>query len=318
MSAARPVNPETYELYLKGMANLNKPSPEERKKGLAYLHEAVEKNPADALAYAGLAFGYVTLGHGPSHPPDAWQRARAAALRAVKLDETLAEAHAVLADVKLYYEWDWAGAEASFHRAMELNPSLALNHYHYAWYLFLFGRLDEAIREHKRAQELDPLTPLHTAWLGELYWYGGQYEEAMEEARKSLEMAPDFWVGYYIQGAVYAERGMYEEAIAAHQKMVEKQPVVKWFLGRTYALAGRKDEARKMLADLEAGEVTPFDALGIAVLYIALGDKDKAFHWLEYERPHAWLPWFRVEPQYKPLRDDPRFQDLLRRMNLPE
>ena len=117
------------------------------------------------MAYAGLALGYATLGHGLAPPPDAWPRARAAAQRALILDSTLAEGHAALADVKLYYEWDWDGAEQAFKRAMELNSSLAMNHYHYAWYHALFGRLDEAIAEHKRAQALDPLRPLHTAWL---------------------------------------------------------------------------------------------------------------------------------------------------------
>ncbi|MEE9464716.1 MAG: tetratricopeptide repeat protein, partial [Candidatus Neomarinimicrobiota bacterium] len=312
---ARQVN---YEAYLKGMYFVQRATPEAHERGMAYLHEAVENDPADPLAYAGLAFGYVTVGHSHAATPDAWQRAREAALRALRLDETLAEGHAALADVKLYYEWDWEGAEQAFQRANELNPNLAMNHYHYAWYHALFGRLDEAIEEHKRAQELDPLTPLHTAWLGELYWRRGQYEEAIDEARKSLELDPDFPIGWLILGRVYMAKGMYEEAIAAHQKLVEVAPRRRWNLGCTYALAGRRDEALKILAELEKEEATPFGAFGLARLYTALGEKDEAFRWLAYEHPHAFLPWVRVSPWSRPLRDDPRFKDLLQRMNLPE
>jgi len=315
LAGARQINPETYEAYLKGMFYLNK---FEIEKGLTYFNQAIEKDPADPLAYAGLALGYVTVGHSHAATPDAWPRAREAALTALRLDETLAEGHAALADVKLYYEWDWEGAEQSFLRADELNPNLAMNHYHYAWYRALFGRLDEAIEEHKRAQELDPLTPLHTAWLGELYYWRGQYEEAIDEARKSLELDPDFPIGWLVLGRVYVAKGMYEEAIAAHQKLVEVAPRRRWNLGCTYALAGRRDEALKILAELEKEEATPFGAWGLASLYTALGEKDEAFRWLAYEEPHAFVPWVRVLPLFEPLWDDPRFKDLLRRMNLPE
>ncbi len=317
LADARRVDPETYGAYLKGMFYLNKSAPEDFQRGLAYLQEAVEKSPADPLAYAGLALAYATLGHGPAPPVDAWPRARAAALRAVRLDSTLAEGHAALADVKLYYEWDWAGAEQAFRRANELNPSLAMNHYHHAWYHILFGRLDEALVEHKRAQELDPLTPLHTVWIPGLYMYAARYEEALAEARKTLERYPDNAMVLFVLGTSAAQLGLYEEAIAAHEKMAAINPSWKFALGRTYAVAGRTDEALRMLAELEAQEPTSWGALGLAELHTALGNKDEAFRWLAYDLPHAWLPWSRMNPSLEPLRDDPRFQDLLRRMNLP-
>ncbi|MBW7996240.1 MAG: tetratricopeptide repeat protein [Candidatus Glassbacteria bacterium] len=310
LDSARQVNPETYEAYLKGMFYLNK---FETKKGLAYFNQAIENDPADPLAYAGLALGYVTIGHSNAATPDVWPRARAAALTALRLDETLAEGHSALAEVKAYYEWDWEGAEQAFLRADELNSNLAMNHYHYAWYLALFGRLDEAIVEHKRAQELDPLTPHHTIWLGGLYRIGGDYEKAIAEIQKVLELNPDHRTALRVLGDVLADAGMYEEAIAAYQKVG-----ISGDLGRTYALAGRQDEARKILAELEEKEATPGRAWGLAILYTALGEKDEAFRWLAYEPPYFAIPWVRVLPQFEPLWDDPRFKDLLQRMNLPE
>ncbi|MFQ5889208.1 MAG: tetratricopeptide repeat protein [Gemmatimonadota bacterium] len=185
------------------------------------------------MANAGLALGYVTVGHGPAQTPDTWARARAAAERALKLDSTLAEAHAALADIKLYYEWDWAGAEQAFRWANELNPSLAMNHFHYAWYLALVGRLDEAIVEHERAQELDPLTSSLSASLGWLYLYVGQYDVALNEARKALELNPNDSWGFLTLGVAYSLKGMHEEAIAAHEKAVAINPLWKWALGRS-------------------------------------------------------------------------------------
>lgn len=311
LASIRQVNPEAYEAYLKGMFYLNK---SEIEKGLTYFNQAIENDPADPLVYAGLALGYATIGHSGIAPtPDAWPKARQAALRALRLDEELAEGHAALAMVKTYYEWDWEGAEQEFLRADELNPNLPMNHYHYAWYHALFGRLDEAIVEHKRAQELDPLTPLHTTWLGGLYRIGGDYEKAIEEIQKTLKLYPDNWEALYALGYVLGDAGKYEEAIAAHKKAGDLGA-----LGHTYALAGRRDEARKILAELEEDEATPWGAYSLAVLYTALGKKDEAFRWLAYEPHHAFVPWVRVLPEFKPLWVDPRFKDLLQRMNLSE
>ncbi|MCZ6916495.1 MAG: tetratricopeptide repeat protein, partial [Gemmatimonadetes bacterium] len=320
LASTRTVDPETYEAYLQGIYFVNKATPEAHERGMAYLHEAVERDPAEPLAYAGLAIGYITLAHGPAPPVDALPRARAAAERALRLDSTLAETLAALAFLKGYYDWEWAAAERDFQRALELNPSLAIAHYWYSWQLALFGDMDEAIAEHKRAREMDPLNPLNTAWLGWLYYWEGRYEEAEDEARRSLELNPNFPVAHFVLGEVYAARGMHEEAIAIARKAVEVAPAWSWVLGRIYALAGRGDEARRIVAELQEQEVTPWSAFSLAVVHAALGEKDEAFRWLDYERPHAWIPWVRVDHMWKPLwddPDDPRFQDLLRRMNLP-
>jgi TolB-like protein/Tfp pilus assembly protein PilF len=322
LASARPVDPEAYVDYLKGMFYLNKFTLEGFKKGLVYLNQAIEKDPANPLPYAGLAIGTSIAGHGLGlglvPPREAFPPAKEAALKALELDEMLAEAHTALALVKLYYEWDWAGVEQAFRRALELNPNIPEAHRHYAWYLVLAGHMDEALAEMKRAQEVDPLTPIYTAELGWVYWIAEQYEEAIEEAQKSLELDPDFPVGLYVLGGIYADQGMYEEAIAVHQKAAAVNPAWKWGLARTYALAGRRDEAQKILAEL-IEEARPSDTHPLARINIILGEKDEALRWLEaaYEYRHGWLPWISKAPQPELLRDDPRFHDLLRRMNLP-
>jgi TolB-like protein/Tfp pilus assembly protein PilF/tRNA A-37 threonylcarbamoyl transferase component Bud32 len=316
LAGARPVNPEAYEAYLKGKFYLNKYTPEGFEKGLAYLNQAIEKDPTNPLPYAELALGYGMMGH--EQAPETFPRARAAALKALELDETLAEAHEALAEIKLYADWDWAGAEQGFRRALEINPNLAQGHIHYSWYLQLVRPLDEAIAEMKRGQELDPLTPLWSAWLGWQYWEAGQNDNAVDAARKSLELDPNFPVGLYILGAAYAQKGMYAEAVAVHQKAGLASPAWRWPLGRTYALAGRKEEARKVAAELER-EPAGLNPWGLAEIYTALGEKDAAFRWLEacFRSRSGFLPWIRIEVPFKPLHSDPRFQDLVRRMNLP-
>ena len=320
LAATRPVNPETYEAYLKGMFHLNKMTPEGTEKGLDYLRQAIEKDPEDPLAYGGLALGYAASAHAPGAPPDAFTRAEAAALKALELDETLVEAHAALAQIKLYRDWDWEAAGQALQHALKLNPSLTLTRAQYSYYLLLFGRTDEALAELRRVQEVDPLVPLWPAWQGWQYWWAGQYEEAINEARKSLELDSDFVVALYVLGNAYAAKGMYEEAIKAHQRAGVLSRDWKSGLGLTYALAGRQDEARLVLAELEA-DLTTWDTWFIAQIYAVLGEKDEVFRWLEAAygpHHHPYLPWIMQPPAFKPLHDDPRFKDLLRRMNLPE
>lgn len=320
LAPTRKVDPETYRAYLRGMHALNKATPEDVAAGLAFLHEAVDRDPGDALAYAGLAMGYATLGHGSAPQPDAWPRARAAALRAIGLDPNLAEAHAALADVKLYMEWDWEGAEQAFLRANELAPSLAMNHYHYAWYLALFDRWDEAVAEHRRAAELDPLTPFHVLWLGGLYLYDhlGRHAEALVEAERALELAPDNPAAFMILGWAHSAAGRHSEAIAAHRHMADLNPDLKWQLGLTYARAGRLDDTRAILAELSQEAPSSWTAYGRAMLHAHLGELDAAFEWLDYEPPHAWVPWVRTDPWLRPrLEHDPRFAELLERLRLP-
>ena len=318
--ARRPINPETYEAYLKGMFHLNKETPEGTKIGLAYLQQAIEKDPEEPLAYGALALGYAVSAHGPGAPLDAFEQAKAAAHKALKLDDMLPEAYAALAITKIFRDWDWEGAEKDFQRALQLNPNLTLTRAFYAFYLLLFERLDDALVEMRKVQEIDPLAPIWPAWQGWLYLYAEEYDEAIKETNKSLELNPNFPVALYVQGCAYALKEMYEQAIEIHHKAGEHSPGWKCGLARIYAMAGRQDEVRQALAELEADH-TPWDTWYIALIYVALGEKDQAFRWLEvaYGPPnHPYLPWTCCAPGFKPLRDDPRFSDLLRRMNLME
>jgi TolB-like protein/tetratricopeptide (TPR) repeat protein len=317
LGRSRRVNPETYESYLRGMFHVNRGTREDLRLGMAHFREAVEKDPGDPLAYAGMALGYITIAHGPDPPAEALSLARAAAERAVRLDESLAEAHAALGFIKGYYDWEWEAAQRAIDRALDMDPNLAIAHYHQSWFDVLFGRMDEAIAAHKRAQELDPLVPMHTAWLGEIYRMVGRYDEAIAEAERAIDFAPASPLGYVALGRVHTDQGQHAEAIAAHARAGELAPSWRWAVVRGYVKAGRADDARRLLSDLEAEPVTPWNAWWRAVAHANLGNLDEAFHWLNYERPHAWLPWTRVLDWFGPIQDDPRFLALLLRMNLP-
>ena len=321
LAARPPVKPEAYEAYLKGMFHLNKFTVEGFGRGMAHLQQAVEKDPADSFAYGALALGYSIMGH--DRFPDAFARAKAAARKSLELGGPLAEAHAALGMEELYSAWNLSSAGQELGRALELNPNFAEAHRHYSWYLRLLGRYEEGLAEMKRAEELEPLVPLFPADLAWQYFEQGQVDAASAAARRSLELNPSFAEGLAVAGWIYTQRGMYDQALAAHQKAAGADPAWKWPLGRTYALLGRKDEARKIAAEM-AKQPGPMEQWGLAVIYAALGEKDQAFRWLEaaYKSRFSWMPWIadfsRLEVDlFTPLRGDPRFGDLTRRIGVP-
>jgi len=317
LANARTMNPETYKAYVRGMYYVQKSTREDRKKGLAFLHQAVDKDPADPMAWTGLALGYIEEGHSSTASDDAFLRAKAAAMQALKLDSTLLEAHAALGRIQLYYEWDWEGAEKTFRYVNKANPSMATNHYHYSWYLHLMGRKGEAIREHELAQKYDPLGVKNTGWLGWLYAYYGDFQQAEREIEKTFELDSTYHVGFWAQGLIKEKEGKYEETIKIYKQLTHRHPNFKWLLGCAYARAGKTLEARKILAALERSLITPWNANGLSRLYAALGENDKAFEWLRYKPHHAYIPWVRVDLFNDSLRKDPRFHTLMAEMNLP-
>ncbi len=318
LTTGRQVNPETYEAYLRGMHHLSKGTSEGFATGIAFLNEAIDHDPADARAYAGLALGYVRIGHDTGPPDVVFPRAIGAANRALELDPNLADAHAAIADAKMYYEWDFDGARQSFEHAVQLSPNLAEAHAHYTWYHAIYGHWDEAEEEARRAQELDPLSPTFTAWLGCLLWYMEDNETAIEEARKSLDLSTDFPFGWYVLGSVYASQGRFDEAIEAHRKASEVAPPLTWALAGSYGRAGRLEEARQVL-DAWNDPDNPSQALNMAMALGFMGETDEAIRWLEiaYETRNPWMPWIDVLPELRSLHGDPRFQQMLRRMNIP-
>jgi len=210
------------------------------------------------------------------------------------------------------------GTDLLMGRANELNPSLAMNHYHYAWYLCLFRRAEEALVEHRRAHELDPLTPLHTTWLPAVYWFSEHpdYEEALSLARENVERYIPGVTAHYVLGETLAMMGQYEEAIAVHEELARIFPAWSAPLGETYARAGRIEDARRVLEDLEARPPSSFNANGLASLHAVLGNRDEALYWLEYEPAHAWVAWGVASESFDAFRGDPRFEAVMRRMNL--
>lgn len=313
-------DPKTYETYLKGMYHLHQSTPEGVAKGLAHLRRAIASDPGDPLAYAGLALAYNDIGHDPGAPSEAAQGGEAMALTALELDDTLAEAWAALAQSRQYFQWDWGGAEQAYRRALELNPNLAATRAHHGWYLVLLGREEEALAEDRRARELDPLNPVWGAFLSNMYWWYGHHDEALAEAQKLLEVSPEHPYGLYMLGTSYQAKGRYDDAIAAHRKAASSNPHWGWGLAHVYAELGRTDEARGIAAEMARAERP--NAWGLAEVYTALGDADEALRWvrLATEDRHLsppWAPWMGSNPNLAPLRDDPRFRELLRRFGLP-
>ncbi|MBD0369705.1 MAG: protein kinase [Pyrinomonadaceae bacterium] len=316
-------NAEAYQLYLKGRYFWNKRTREDLKKSIEYFNQAIERDPNYALAYAGMADAYVLFsGYSVSSPQDSYPKAKAAARRALEIDDALAEAHAALGLEMFAYEWKAADAIREFRRAIELNPNYATAHHWYGNQVLLYtGHFDEAIAEMKRAQELDPLSLIVNADVGDTYFYARQYDKAIEQLLKTIEMDQSFYYAHYELGMAYEMKGQYAEAIASYQKArsLNADPRVLALLGHAYAASGRRDEALKMLNQLkELAKQQYVAAYNFVIIYAGLGDKDRAFEWLEktYEDRTSRMTILQVDPFLDPLRTDERFTEMMRRVGL--
>jgi TolB-like protein/Tfp pilus assembly protein PilF len=324
LAASRPVDPQAYEAYLKGRYYSNKRTEKDVQQSVEYFQQAVENDPNYAPAYSGMADAYALLGYRGELPSnEALSRGKAAARKAVELDDSLAEAHASLAFIAETLEWDWPTAEQEYKRALELNPGYAAGHNWYAGYLMYLGRFEEGIAEAKRARELDPLSLAINNALGGRLLLAGRENEAVEQIQKTLEMDPHFAPAHNQLGWAYLRQGKNEEAVAEFQKGVAlsgSDPNESIDLGYAYAVMGKRDQAKKILATLKRKRERSFvSPAGLAIVAGALGDKDEAFGWLNkaYELRDPQLTYLKVGPRFTPLRSDPRYQDLLRRMGLP-
>ena len=316
-------NPEAYQLYLKGRFYWNKRTGGALKKSIDYFNQAIEKDSNFALAYAGLADSYVVPAN-PLPPKENMPKGKAAALKALELDDTLAEAHTSLGRILAVYDWNWTGAEKEFKRAIELNPRYAVAHQWYGDFLTVTGRSNETIAEEKLAQELDPLSLIINFDLALAFYYAHDYDQAIEQIRKTLELDPNFPPAYQFLPAAYEEKGNYGEAIAESQRTFLVKGGSEWSfsmagLGHVYAVSGQKREAQAVLDELKQfSEHQYIPATSVALIYAGLGDKNQAFAWLEkaYEEHSFQMAWLKVEPRWDTLRSDPRFVDLLRRVGL--
>jgi serine/threonine-protein kinase len=318
-------NTEAYELYLKGRYQLNRLTDDGFFKGRAFFQQAIDKDPGYAMAYAGLADAYDRLGGFDAlAPKEAFPHAREAAQKALQLDASLAEAHTALATVNFAYDWDFSAAARECQRAIEINPGYSDAHQMNSYYLAAIGRFNDALAEMKRALELDPVSLEKTTGIGEILYQQRHYDEAIGQYRKALEMDSNSGFTHWALGRALLAQGKFNEAIAEFQKAIPlsgDSPDEPAELARAYALAGRRDEALKIIGELnKLSEHKHVSPTGIAAIYGALGDKNQAFAFLNkaFDERDFVLIMLKVEPMLDPLRSDPRFAELVRRIGLPE
>jgi len=323
LKQAKVVDPQAYEAYLKGRYFWNKRTGDDLQKAVEYFSLAIERDPNYAQAYSGLADTYALLGdweYGVLAPREALPQAKAAAVKALQLDNTLAEAHTSLAFCLDVFDWDLASADGEFRRAIELNPGYATAHHWYAWHLSLLGRNNDAIAEMKKAQNLDPVSLIINADLAELLLIAHFTDESIERSRKTIEMDANFPLAHNQLAVAYLQRNRIDEAISELQHAVQLSagsPTCTANLARAFAVSGRRTEAVKLLGDLEKrSRSSNSNASEIAVVYAALGDNDQAMTWLEKGYEERFNPSVLLRPGFDPLRADARFQDLERRVGL--
>jgi serine/threonine-protein kinase len=321
LSARRTVNPQAYEAYLRGRYLWNKRTPADLRSAMEQFKKAIDRDPTYALAYAGLADGYILLAdHGELSPREAMPLGKAAAKKALVLDDSLAEAYASLAVITWSYDWDAAAAEEGFRRALALNPNYATAHQWYGIYLVNVGRFDEGIEEMRRAQELDPLSLIIELNVGRSYYFARRYDQAIEHLQQLEQREPNFWYVRNILGQTYLAMGRINDAIAELERALALSPESErnmGVLGDAYARAGRKAEARRLAENLLAlAHTRHFSPAYLAMIYMGLDEKAQAFAWLEkaYADRSDWILEMGVEPEFDLLRSDPRFRELMHRL----
>jgi serine/threonine protein kinase/tetratricopeptide (TPR) repeat protein len=317
------VNAEAYQAYLKGRFYWNKRTKEGLLKGLEYFEKAIESDPGYAPAYSGVADSYTLLGrYSYLSPQEAMPKGKAAALKALEIDDTLGEAHNSLSFVKRYYDWDWIGAEKEIQRAIELSPNYATAHHWFGLYLAPMGRIDEALKEIHRALELDPLSIIINTNVAWTYYFARQYDRAIDQFRKTLDMDPNYAVAHMRLGEAYIQKKSYEEALSELQRSVSLSPEsmdILAELGYAYGIAGQRSEAEKVLAKLtEYTKEKYVSSYDFAVVYLGLGQKDQALDLLDkaYEERASYLVFLKVDPRMDSLRSEPKFKALIAKLKL--
>jgi DNA-binding winged helix-turn-helix (wHTH) protein/Tfp pilus assembly protein PilF len=316
-------DPNAQLAYLKGRFYWNKRTPESLRKAADYFQLAADKAPKAAVAYAGLADAYDLMGYlGETPPQIAYPKATAAALRALQLDNSLAEAHVSLADIRAVYDWQFADAEREYRRAIELKPNYATAHQWYAAFLSAMGRTDDALREGRRALELDPLSLIINVTMGRTYYFAGQYDNAIERLSTTVDMDPTFVLAHVNLALAYEQKQLLTEAIAELDhaaKMSGQSPHVLATLGNAYGLAGDRSRAERIANQLQRSNTAYVSSFDIALIYAGIGDRKRSFEYLEraYQKREGDLIFLKVEPRLSRLRQDARFIELSERVGLP-
>jgi len=316
------VDPEAYQLYLHGNFYRAKYTEDGYKKAIEYYQRAIVRDPKYALPHTGIAYAYIIAADWYVPTNEAVPKATAEALRALELDNTIAEAHGILGGISMWYEYDWARSSSEFKRAIDLDPSIASIHEQYSIYLAATEHFDEAIKEAELARRLAPLDLQINASAAMTYVYAGKYDEAIDLAMRTLEMDQNYWFSHQALGLAYERKKMYPQAIAELEKAhsLDNNMWVTGFLGYAYAVGGRKQEAQKILSEMkELGKQRYMTPYALAFVCAGLDEKDQAFEWLDkaYES-HSGLAQIKIETVFENLRPDPRFKTLVKRINLPE
>jgi serine/threonine protein kinase/lipoprotein NlpI len=316
-------NIEAYHLYLKGRYFASKFTKEGLDRGLDYFQQAMALDPGYALAYTGIAYYYITANDWFLSPRVAMPKAREALKKALEIDETQLEAHISLGVVYFWYDWNWAAAESELRRALEINPNDVSAHEFYGAYLAWTGKVNEGIAEGKRSLELDPLSAQVNTYLGISYYFAREYDQAIQQFQKTVEVNPDYWFARVFLGRVYEQKGRLAEAISEFEqarRIEDEIPEIHAALGHAYALSGRRGEATKVIEDLKLRSARSYvSPYAMATVYAGLRNLDETFQWLEksfLERPYN-MSFLKVNPELDFLRSDPRYQQLLVRMNFP-
>jgi TolB-like protein/tetratricopeptide (TPR) repeat protein len=324
LAKSKVVDPEAYEAYLKGRYFWNKRTGEGLKKAITYFNRAIEIDSNYAEGYSGLADSYALSGdwkYGVLPSQEAFAQAKAAAVKALALDDSLGEAHASLALALDLYGWDWKAAEAEYQRAIELTPGYAPAHQWYSWHLIMMGRDSDGISELRKAESLDPLSLIISADIADALCVARRYDEAVQQSKKTLEMDASFAVGHFELGQALVQRQLYDQAIAQFQRAIKlsgRSGAFESNLAHLYGILGRKEEATKMLEGLKARyDKNPSVAADIALIYVGLGDQDQAMMWLNMAYEARFKASILLHPVFDPLRSDARFMDLLGRIGLP-
>jgi len=328
LSGSQAVDPEAYQLYIKGRYFWVKRDQESLNRAMDYFRQAVDHDPGYAAAYSGIADCYLLFGSsfdvGGQAPSEVLPKARSAAMKALELDSGLAEPHNSIAYVRLNSDWDWPGAEAEFKRSLELNPGYSHGHHWYAHLLFSSGRTEEALAESRRALELDPLSPIINLHLGWHYLYTRQYDRALDQLAKTLELNPNYALAHWYRGLAFEQKKMYPEALNEMSRARDLLPgnlAVESDIGHVYAVSGNKREAERIISVLKRESAHRYVNLyELSSIYLGLGANDHAFESLEgaFRERSDQMIYLKVDPRLDAVRSDPRFQDLVRRVGIPD